>query len=153
MSDTHGREENVEKALAREGMPDHVLHLGDSEDSGAHLRSLLTCPLEIVAGNCDFFSDLPKTIVTQVGGVRILMAHGHCHFVTLGLHDLAEDARANGCSVAMFGHTHRPVIKEVDGITIVNPGSLSFPRQNGRCPSYAVMELTGDKVQYEIRYI
>lgn len=153
MSDTHGRERNVEKVLKREGMPDYVLHLGDSEDSGAYLRGILTCPLEIVAGNCDFFCDLPKEIVTEIGGVRVLMAHGHCHFVALGLRDLAEEARANGCSVAMFGHTHRPLIEEVAGITVINPGSLSFPRQEGRQPSYIVMEVRDGRASYEIKYI
>lgn len=81
------------------------------------------------------------------------MAHGHCHFVSLGLRDLAETARANGCSVAMFGHTHRPLIEESGGITVINPGSLSFPRQDGRRPSYIVMEAEGGRASYEIRYI
>ena len=45
LSDTHGREENLEKVLEREGMPDYMIHLGDSEDSGEHIRSMITCAI------------------------------------------------------------------------------------------------------------
>ena len=31
VSDTHGREENLERVLAEIGMPDALIHLGDSE--------------------------------------------------------------------------------------------------------------------------
>lgn len=31
ISDTHSHEENLEKILQEEGMPDHLIHLGDSE--------------------------------------------------------------------------------------------------------------------------
>ena len=155
LSDTHGREENVEKALEREGMPDYVIHLGDSEDSGEHLRSILTCPLYIVAGNCDFFSDLPRTAIIEIGRFRILMTHGHYYYVSVGTRDLVEDAKANGCNIAMFGHTHKPFVDCSDAeLTVLNPGSLSFPRQNGRRPSYIRMTAEeNEEAQYEICYL
>ena len=155
VSDTHGYEENMKAVLAREGMPDCVIHLGDSEDSGAHMRSLLTCPLHIVAGNCDFFSDLPRVAIAEIGGHRILMTHGHYHYVSVGIRDLAEEAKANGCDVAMFGHTHRPFFDQSDPeLTILNPGSLSFPRQEGRRPGYLVMETQeGGTAKYRQEYL
>lgn len=39
VSDTHGREENLERVLAEIGMPDALIHLGDSEggeDTDSH---------------------------------------------------------------------------------------------------------------------
>ena len=45
----------------------------------------------------------------------------------------------------MFGHTHRPFFEQKNGITVLNPGSLSFPRQEGRRGSYMIMEIDGDK--------
>ena len=37
VSDTHGREENLERVLAEIGMPDALIHLGDSELSLIHI--------------------------------------------------------------------------------------------------------------------
>ena len=53
-----------------------------------------------------------------------------------------------------FGHTHKPVAKYVDGVYLFNPGSLSYPRQEGRRPSYLVITLkdSGD-VAFEIKYL
>ena len=28
-------------------------------------------------------------------------------------------------SVVLFGHTHKPIVNEVSGITLINPGTLS----------------------------
>lgn len=41
----------------------------------------------------------------------------------------------------MFGHTHKPYLETKDGVTILNPGSLSYPRQEGRRPSYMIMDI------------
>ena len=155
VSDTHGHEENFQKVLAKEGIPDHVIHLGDSEDSGIRMREMISCPLYIVAGNCDFFSNLPRVSIVELSDSRILITHGHYYYVSVGVRDLVEEAKANGCNVAMFGHTHRPLLDESDAeMTVLNPGSLSFPRQDGRRPSYAVMTLEkGRKVEVEIKYL
>lgn len=155
VSDTHGREENLEKVLEKIGMPDCMIHLGDSEGGEEHIRELINCPLHIVAGNCDFFSDLPRTEIVEIGGCRILITHGHYHYVTVGTRDLVEDARANGCSVAMFGHTHRPFFDQSEpGMTVLNPGSLSYPRQDGRRPSYVLMTADeGEPFRYSLYYL
>ena len=57
----------------------------------------------------------------------------------------------------MYGHTHRPSINiatEKGGVTTINPGSLAFPRQEGRKPSYIVMEIDRfGKVHFRINYL
>lgn len=56
--------------------------------------------------------------------------------------------------IVMYGHTHRPVVDTEDGVIAVNPGSLSYPRQEGHRPSYIVMELNGrNELKFEIRYV
>ncbi|MCD7737399.1 MAG: metallophosphoesterase family protein, partial [Lachnospiraceae bacterium] len=54
-----------------------------------------------------------------------------------------------------FGHTHRPFIDESDPeLTILNPGSLSFPRQEGHRPSYILMETAQEgKPSFTIHYL
>lgn len=155
VSDTHGHEENLARVLQDIGMPDCVIHLGDYEGGEAHIQEMISCPLYMVAGNCDFFSRLPLTQIAEVGGLRILLTHGHYYFVSVGMWDLIEDAKANGCNVAMFGHTHRPFLDQGDEeITLLNPGSLSYPRQDDRRPSYALVTVEeGTPAKYEIFYL
>lgn len=155
ISDTHGREENLEKVLKKIGMPDLVLHLGDSEGGEEFIKGMIDCPLHLVAGNCDFFCSYPKTKVVEAAGSRIFMTHGHYHFVNMGTRDLVEAARANGCNLAVFGHTHKPFLDESDPeVTVLNPGSLSQPRQEGRRPSYALVEVEEwQKVKCSLQFL
>ena len=54
----------------------------------------------------------------------------------------------------MFGHTHKPYLDVQEGLTVLNPGSLSYPRQEDRRPSYIWMEIDEEgKAHYEIRYL
>ena len=67
---------------------------------------------------------------------------------------LKEEAQARGVDIVMYGHTHKPVIDMERDITAINPGSLSFPRQEGRRPSYILMELDKDgQAHYHLNYL
>ena len=71
-----------------------------------------------------------------------------------GSYGVLDEGKARECQVVLFGHTHRPVEENRRGILLLNPGSLSYPRQEGRRPSYAVMELQQGKAPVaEIRYL
>ena len=74
----------------------------------------------------------------------VLLTHGHSYGVSMGREGLAEEAKSRGCDVAMFGHTHRPFLETVKGVLLVNPGSLSYPRQEGRQPSYLLLTAQAD---------
>lgn len=152
VSDTHGHEQNFEKVLKKIGMPDCVLHLGDSEGGEDYMQELLDCPLYLVAGNCDFFCQYPRTKILELEGCRILMTHGHYYYVNMGTKDLVQAAKTNDCQAALFGHTHKPLADESEpGLLVLNPGSLSFPRQEGRRPSYALLEIKAGKIaNYEL---
>ncbi len=156
VSDTHGRETNFKKALKEAGKIDGLIHLGDSESTRENLQRLANCPVYMVAGNCDCLRGVPLTRIEEIDGCRILMTHGHAYQVSaVGAGELREDALQNNCDVVMFGHTHRPFIDESNaGITILNPGSLTFPRQEGRAPSYILMETKhGEKPLFTLRYL
>ena len=54
----------------------------------------------------------------------------------------------------MFGHTHRPIIDYRKDVIALNPGSLSYPRQEGKRPSYIIMELIIEgEATFEIDYL
>ncbi|MCD8012602.1 MAG: metallophosphoesterase [Lachnospiraceae bacterium] len=155
VSDTHGYEDNLKRALDTVGQPDCMIHLGDSENTLENMQKIANCPVYMVGGNCDYFTRLPLTRIEELDGCRIFMTHGHYYYVSVGVRDLAEEARTNNCTVAMFGHTHRPFIDESDPqLTILNPGSLSFPRQEGRRPSYILMETEkGKKPVFQLFFL
>ena len=154
VSDTHGRDENFEQAVMQEAPFDMLIHCGDVEGREIFIEALTECPCHIVSGNNDFFSDLPREVMIQLEGHRILVTHGHYYGVSMGLYGVLDEGKARECQVVLFGHTHRPVEETEEGILLLNPGSLSYPRQEGRRPSYAVMELQQGKAPVaEIRYL
>ena len=70
--------------------------------------------------------------------------------------ELKQEARDRGVDIVMYGHTHKPVVDQDRDIIAVNPGSLTYPRQEGRSPSYIVMTITDgikQDVSFEIRYL
>ena len=90
----------------------------------------------------------------KIGKYRALLTHGHYYGVSVGTERIKEEARARGCDIAMFGHTHKPYLWHANGLTVLNPGSLSFPRQEGRKPTYMIMEIDGDgEAHYTLKQV
>lgn len=148
VSDTHRKDGNLKKVIEAEKPLDMLIHLGDSEGSEYSIAGWVNegCQLEMVLGNNDFFSHLERERDFYIGKYRVLLSHGHYYYVSIGTEYLKEEARGRGFDIAMFGHTHKPYFdvehKEGDkDLIVLNPGSLSYPRQEGRQPSYMIMEL------------
>jgi hypothetical protein len=118
-----------------------LIHLGDLEGSEGYMEAIAPCPVEMVAGNNDFFSRLPREKVITIGRHNVFITHGHNYYVNYGYDNLRQAARQKACSYALFGHIHRPVMETEEGITVVNPGSISMPRQDNRRPSYAILDV------------
>jgi len=149
ISDSHGHNEKVEEAVRRAGPVDMLIHCGDVSQGESYIRSLVACPVHMVAGNNDFFLDLPRYKIIQVEGHRILLIHGHRHRVHSGVGELRKLARKHKADIVMFGHTHRPYLSEEEGLTLLNPGSIAYPRNQGRIPTYLLMEIFDEgTVQY-----
>ena len=97
-----------------------IFHAGDVCGS-AVLEDLATvAPYHAVAGNCDADPELPLTILQQIGGVRILIHHGH----------LPVDVARFRPDVVVTGHTHVPKVELVGSVLYVNPGSAGPRRFN-----------------------
>ena len=154
VSDTHRHNENFVKAVERTAPIDLVVHCGDIEGSEFFISQAAGCPVQMVAGNNDFFSELPGELTFKIGDLQVWVTHGHHYYVSMGTEFIIEEARARGVDVVMYGHTHRPSIEYRAGIVALNPGSLSYPRQDGRRPSYIVMETDRfGEWHFDIRYL
>lgn len=153
VSDTHKRNDNYFTVL-EQVRPDMVIHCGDAEGSEYALTEAADCPVEIVLGNNDFFSDLPRERELEIEGFKIWVTHGHNYYVSMGRENIMREAIAKGIDIVCFGHTHRPVVDKGVDVIAVNPGSLSYPRQEGRKPSYVIMELEQEREpRFSICYI
>ncbi len=143
VSDTHRRDENLRMVIDQQKPLDMLIHLGDLEGSEMFIPDWVNpeCRMEMVQGNNDFFSALDKEREIIIGRHRVLITHGHYYGVSIGPEGLADEARSRDCDVAMFGHTHKPYLNVIGGVTLLNPGSISYPRQEGRRPSYMLVSV------------
>lgn len=154
VSDTHGHEKNLETVIKKTGPVDLFIHLGDIEGHEDYIEAIVGCPVHMVSGNNDFFSELPREEELQIGRYRVLITHGHYYGVSVGTSRLKEEAASRNLDIVMYGHTHRPEIDREEQVTVLNPGSLSYPRQWGRKPSYLIMELDNEgEAHYTIDYL
>ena len=135
-SDSHGELRHMEKAVM-DISPDYVIHLGDKindsrvlQDHFPHITVLS------VPGNCDFSPLEPAVRTETIGGVRFFLTHGHQHGVKSGLLRFSLAAAEAGAQVALFGHTHIPLLDNTGTMFILNPGAAG-----GAKPSCGLVEI------------
>lgn len=144
VSDTHKRDENLRAVIRKEQPFDMLIHLGDSEGSEQYFEDWVRnerCSVYTVRGNNDFFSASPAERIIYIGKYRVFITHGHMYGVSMTTSMLREEAASRGANIAMFGHSHRPHLARTEDMIVLNPGSLSFPRQADRKGTYIVMTL------------
>lgn len=154
VSDTHGKNHCLIDTINRVGSIDLLIHLGDFENGEDYIRTMAPCPVEFVSGNNDFFNGLPKDKLIQIGKYRVLMTHGHRYGVNFSTAVIIEAAKKQQADIVMFGHTHVPLIDMTGSVWAVNPGSLAFPRQSGRVPTFMIMELDSEgEAHFTLNYL
>ncbi len=154
VSDTHQSPHTLDQVVMDNPDIDMLIHLGDSEDAEDYIRSLVDCPVYILAGNCDGLTRLPRELDLDLCGYHAFLTHGHQYRVSQGEQALREEALRRGADIVMYGHTHIPVCHEEEGLLILNPGSVSYPRQEGKRGSYIVMEIDENgEIYCEIKYL
>jgi putative phosphoesterase len=121
ISDTH----NLLRPAARDFLRgcDHIIHGGDITEQNILDELATLAPVTAVRGNNDrhtWAAHLRETELVKLGDVFVYV-----------IHDLAEldiDPLAAGVQVVISGHSHKPSVKERDGVLFVNPGSAG-PRR------------------------
>lgn len=144
VSDSHGDCKILSDLVVRYGdKVDEILHCGDSElDPKDTIWSLI----HPVKGNCDYGNYRLERVVNTENG-KLFYCHGHVYGVKLGLHQLVERAKELGVVVVVYGHTHVMDHQVIDGIHVINPGSIRFPRGHYLTPTYALLDWTSDHIE------
>lgn len=156
-SDTHGDTAVMREIISRNQYDtDLVIHLGD------HLKDLQGVMLDFqniaslgVLGNCDFASMYQNahyegTFTAEKR--RIYYTHGHKFNVKSGHEYIVSNAKYNKADVVLYGHSHVALYEEKNGVIIINPGSLTFPR-DGSKGTYAKLEIVNDNLKCKIMEI
>ena len=123
---------------------DAILHAGDIETQDVldHLSGI--APVQAVKGDDDKFDDLPLARVLEIGGVRIGLAHGHFsnpvreelyrlrrrigyskhRELTERIDAMLHNFRHDDLDVLIFGHSHKPMCSQHNGVLLFNPGAV-----------------------------
>lgn len=140
VSDTHGIVLPVAYSLQRNKV-DVVLHLGDNVEDARKIEQITGMEVYVVTGNCDEnFKDTPEDLVLEIRRKKFFLTHGHNYNVNNGIDKIVEKAKELGADYALFGHTYVHLREKVDGITVLNPGSTTMPRQ-GDTKGYYIVNL------------
>lgn len=141
VSDSHGRNVYLDQAIEKVGAIDLLIHLGDFEGSEDYIEAIAPCKLEMVSGNNDYFSSIDREKIITIGRYKVLLTHGHRHRVNYSTDTIKSFGLQERVDIVMFGHTHIPLIDLSGSVMLINPGSISLPRQDGRIPTFILMEL------------
>lgn len=154
VSDTHRRNENFLAVMDKVRPVDMVVHCGDVEGSESVIEKAAGCPVQMVRGNNDFLSLMPKEKEFRIGNYKVWLTHGHNYCVSMNYEIIKQEARDRDADIVMCGHTHKPIVDIGRNVTLINPGSMSYPRQEGRRPSYILMEIdSAGEAHYTINYL
>jgi len=152
LSDTHGRLGPAEQIIKSLSDIDGILHLGDYQRDGEQLKAKTGLPVVSLKGNMDGSFDPDGYVILKTEFGELYLSHGHMESVKFGPENLLYKASALGCKAALFGHTHVPLFQEIQGMYLLNPGSLTNPR-GGRRGSYAVLTVEKETFSATIFYV
>ena len=144
VSDSHGYSGNIEKAIKMLS-PDKLIFLGDGLREIENLSYIYdNIDFHTVCGNCDLYADAPGADILDICGYRFFFFFFHLYRVKGGLETFTAAAKERGATFALYGHTHTAYTRYVDGMYIINPGSVSCPREGK--PSCAYIDIIGKNI-------
>lgn len=138
LSDTHGllRPEVAEHLKTA----DAILHGGDVNKPGIVDQLERYAPLYVVRGNNDkeWAEQIPHDLTITLGGVTFYMVHNKKE----------APADLTGIDAVVFGHSHKYLLEERDGVLWLNPGSCG-PRRFHQEITMMMAEVENGTLQVE----
>lgn len=149
ITDTHGQIHPKVFELFDE--VDIILHAGDidTEDILTQLETI--APVNAVRGNVDPYilvKRLPEKQILTFEGISILLIHQALDGQEIH-ENVKEELAKQKIDVVVFGHTHVPFQKEIDGTLFFNPGGAGKRRFNYPL-GVGIIEIMKDKITARI---
>jgi uncharacterized protein len=150
ISDSHGYTSMFTKVLQRHPKIEFVIHLGDDSNDTSRITQIRpNATIEAVHGNCDKQKRFPTEKLLELMDKRIFITHGHNYGVKSGLASLAIKGVKEKADIILYGHSHIAKTEMLDGIWVVNPGSISLPKASNK-GTYAILELSKEAINARI---
>ena len=142
-SDTHGDNDILFELQALYPEASFYVHCGDLEDNPDDYPGWV-----IVKGNNDYWYNFKEDVILQADGHRIYVCHSDQLPYFYRMEGLAKIACDHHCDIVLYGHTHVGRIDQVSNITLINPGSVRYPR-SGQTPRYAIVNIENHKIDVD----
>jgi putative phosphoesterase len=121
-------------------------------------RSLAWTKAHVLNENKLFLQSLVPDVRFDAEGKRFLLVHGSPRkmneylFEDRPLSSFQRLAASSDADVILFGHTHKPYVKDVDGVRFINVGSVGKPKDGDWRACYAILdpEVTFRRVTYDV---
>ena len=81
-------------------------------------------------------TDLAENVIEEVNGKRIFMNHGYRYRVEFSTSTIVYKAKEQNSDIVLFGHTHVPFCDFMDGMYVLNPGSIK-----GKYGTFALIDI------------
>ena len=123
-------------------------------------RSLEWTKAHVTAEHKAYLRTLAPEIRIDADGSRVLLVHGSPRkmneylFEDRPLASFERLAATSGAEIVAFGHTHKPYVKTVAGVTFLNVGSVGKPKDADWRACYAVIENGSPslrRVEYDVK--
>lgn len=144
IADTHGLyDPAIEKHFA--GVTE-ILHAGDIGGRDVIQRLQRIAPVVAVSGNVDEYekSGFSRQVIIRRGGIKIAICH-----VLYEKGQLTQDTQEwldrEQPDVCVFGHSHRPTLKQYGETVLFNPGSAG-PRRFSQPRGVGLLTIIEGKV-------
>lgn len=128
----------------------------DTEKANGEL-SIAWTGATVTDENKHWLQTLLPELRLEIAGVRIRIVHGSPRRMNEYLFEdrdeasLQRIARSADCDVLVFGHTHKPWTRDIEGVRFVNAGSVGKPKDGDPRACWAMLEIS-DQGKIEVTF-
>lgn len=103
-----------------------------------------------------YLRNLPYRLQREIEGHQVVLVHGSPVQLNEYLFETVADSvfeahlTATGADVLIFGHTHKPFHRVLNGKHLVNSGSAGKPKHGNPNATYVMLDITRQRVEVEI---
>ncbi|MBI4304611.1 MAG: metallophosphoesterase family protein [Chloroflexi bacterium] len=161
VSDTHIPE--AEKALPPELMQafkgvDLILHAGDIYEISVLDDLQRIAPVLAASGDDDYWDTLNDARVKDkqaltIEGKTIWVIHQRPYYLIRSQQNGLPPSKNGRPDIVVFGHEHRVVVEQVNGILFVNPGSPTFLEYERGLGTAGILYLDSGKPEVHILHL
>jgi putative phosphoesterase len=132
----------------------------DRDEEARGQQSLFWTRRVTTEENKTYLRTLHPEIRFEIEGYRFRLVHGSPRkmneylFEDRNPRSLERIAHIADCDILVFGHTHKPWVREIEGVLFVNDGSAGKPKDGDPRAAWALIAVTaGEPVVVEIRRV